>query len=130
MKKQRISVLVILTAIFAAFTLGLFLGRNQNRNAVIVSVPISMQTDPKETTLPVPETVPETEAAITFPIDINTADAEEFMALPGIGEVLAERIVTYREENGSFTAVEGLLNVEGIGEKRIEDILELITIGG
>lgn len=130
MKKQRISVLVILTAIFAAFTLGLFLGRNQNRNAVIVSVPISMQTYPKETTLPVPETVPETEGAITFPIDINTADAEEFMALPGIGEVLAERIVTYREENGSFTAVEGLLNVEGIGEKRIEDILELITIGG
>ena len=52
------------------------------------------------------------------------------MALPGIGEVLAERILSYRTEYGNFATVEGLLNVEGIGEKRIEEILDLITIGG
>ena len=47
------------------------------------------------------------------------------MALPGIGEVLAERILSYRTEYGNFATVEGLLNVEGIGEKRIEEILDL-----
>ena len=52
------------------------------------------------------------------------------MALPGIGQVLAQRIISYREEYGSFQTVEDLMNVEGIGEKRMEDILDLITTGG
>lgn len=129
MKKQRVSILVMVTAVFAAFTLGLFLGRNQSSTAVTLSVSAAMQTQPPETTQP-PEIVLETTEAITFPIDINTATKEEFMSLPGIGEVLALRIITYREENGDFQYVEGLMNVEGIGEKRIEAIWDLITIGG
>lgn len=129
MKKPRISILVVITAVFAAFTLGLFLGRNQNQNVVSVSVSAAMQTVPPETTAAVEETVTETEA-ITFPININTAVKEEFMALPGIGEVLAQRILAYRDEHGSFASVESLMNVEGIGEKKMEAILDLITIGG
>ena len=129
MKKPRLPILVAITAVFAAFTLGLFLGRNQNQNGVSVSVPAAMQTVPPETALPAEETTQATEA-VTFPIDINAATKEEFMALPGIGEVLAQRIIAYREENGSFSTVDGLRNVEGIGEKRMEEILELITLGG
>lgn len=52
------------------------------------------------------------------------------MALPGIGEVLARRILAYRDQNGSFSTVEELLNVDGIGKKRLEEIWDLITIGG
>ena len=52
------------------------------------------------------------------------------MALPGIGEVLAERILNFREEHGNFSSVDELLNVEGIGKKRLEEILDLITVGG
>ena len=73
----------------------------------------------------IPETV-----AVTFPIDINRADTEQLTALPGIGEVLAKRIIAYREENGSFLSTDELKNVEGIGEKRLEAIVDLITIGG
>ena len=63
-------------------------------------------------------------------VNINTADAETLTALPGIGEVLAERIVAYRREYGPFPTVYGLMNVKGIGEKRMEAILDLITVGG
>lgn len=129
MRKARISALVVITLVFAAFTLGFFLGRNQNSTELSVSVSDELLTSPALP--PAAETEPSLETeAITFPISINKAKKEDFMALPGIGEVLAERILAYREENGSFDAPEELLNVEGIGKKRLEEILDLITIGG
>lgn len=128
MKKPRLSILVAVTLLFAVFTLGFFLGRNGSHGSVELSVPAAMQTLPPQTTCPEP-TTPET-VAVTFPIDINRADAEQLTALPGIGEVLTRRIVAYREENGSFLSTQELQNVEGIGEKRLDAILDLITIGG
>lgn len=128
MKKPRLSILVAVTLLFSVFTLGFFLGRNGSHSSVELSVPAAMQTLPPQTTCPEP-TTPET-VAVTFPIDINRADAEQLTALPGIGEVLAGRIVAYREENGSFLSTQELQNVEGIGEKRLDAILELITVGG
>ncbi len=129
MKKQTLSLLLVLTCLFAAFTLGFFLGRNQESSPVSVQVPAAMQTRPQESTEA--STSPdENTAAVTFPIDINLAAKEEFMALPGIGEVLAGRILVYRSEHGSFRAPEDLICVEGIGEKKLEEILDLITIGG
>lgn len=128
MKKPRLSILVAVTLLFAVFTLGFFLGRNGSHGSVDLSVPAAMQTLPPQTTCPEP-TTPET-VAVTFPIDINRADAEQLTALPGIGEVLAGRIVAYREENGSFLSTQELQNVEGIGEKRLDAILDLITVGG
>lgn len=129
MKKQRMPLLVVLTCLFLAFVFGFFLGRNQTGRSVVVSVPPAMQTEPAQTTVPESEPA-ETAPPITFPIAINTASKEAFMALPGIGEVLADRILAYREENGAFSAVEGLMNVEGIGEKKMEAILDLIILGG
>ena len=128
MKKPRLSILVAVTLLFAVFTLGFFLGRNGSHGSVELSVPAAMQTLPPQTTCPEP-TTPET-VAVTFPIDINRADAEQLTALPGIGKVLAGRIVAYREENGSFLSTQELQNVEGIGEKRLEAMLDLITVGG
>lgn len=127
MKKPRMSVLITITAVFAAFTLGLFLGRNQTKAQIVLSVPAAMQTMPQETAA-AESTQPQN--VISFPININTATKDDLMALPGIGDVLAQRIIAYRDSHGSFSYVEGLLNVEGIGEKRFEEILELITTGG
>ena len=129
MRKPKLSILILLTVAFATFTLGFLLGSNRSRDAVTVSVPRSMLTEPAPTQPPETTEIRQTEQ-VSFPLDLNRAGKEELMALPGIGEVLAQRILDYREENGSFEAAEQLLNVEGIGKNRLEEILDLITIGG
>lgn len=58
--------------------------------------------------------------ATTFPININTAEKEDLLEVPGIGEVYATRILEYRAENGVFNSLEELVNIKGIGEKRLE----------
>lgn len=62
-------------------------------------------------------------------VNINTASAEELQTLSGIGEVKAERIVAYRENNGPFERVEDLLNVTGIGQATLEAIRDSVTVG-
>lgn len=61
-------------------------------------------------------------------LNINIATADELTALPGIGDALAAAIVDYRQENGSFSAIEDIMNVKGIGEKRFEALRDYITI--
>ena len=61
-------------------------------------------------------------------IDINRAEAWLLEALPRIGEVLAQRIVDYRSENGSFRRIEDLLKVSGIGPETFENIKNYITV--
>ena len=62
-------------------------------------------------------------------LDLNTATAAQLQLLPGIGEKISAAIVTWREENGAFRTVEDLLQVPGIGEKRLEAIRALVTVG-
>lgn len=129
MKKQPIYLLFLAGALFAGITLGFFLGRNLTRGDVIVSLPESMYTEPTQaSTAASVETTGAEE--VSFPLDINQADSEALQALPGIGEVLAGRIIAYRDENGPFSSPDQLMSVEGIGEKRLEAILDYITIGG
>ena len=69
----------------------------------------------------------EIRAAAVEKVNINTADEAELMALPGIGETLARRIVDYRSENGFFADPEELLAVPGIGEKTQQGLRDYIT---
>lgn len=128
MKKQHLSVLIVMTCLFAVFTLGFFLGRNWNHETVHLSI---VPASPTHNTPP--ETVPLTEsdtAQISFPIDINSAGLEELCALPGIGQSLARRILDYRRLNGPFERPEELINVDGIGPEKLEALLNLMTTGG
>lgn len=61
-------------------------------------------------------------------IDINTADQAALESLPRIGPALAERIITWREENGRFTSVDDLLAVPGIGEKLLAGIRDGVRV--
>lgn len=53
-------------------------------------------------------------------VPINTATKEQLMSINGIGESFAQRIIDYREQNGGFTSLEQLKDIDGIGEKRYE----------
>lgn len=61
-------------------------------------------------------------------VNINTATVEELQTLPKIGPKTAEAIVKYREEH-QFESVDDLLNVKGIGEKKLEQIKPHVTVG-
>jgi len=61
-------------------------------------------------------------------IDINRAEPWLLEALPGIGQVLAQRIVDYRSENGPFKRIEDLLKVSGIGPATFDKIKDYITV--
>jgi competence protein ComEA len=68
-------------------------------------------------------------AASTQVVNVNTASAADFEALPGIGPKLAARIVDYRQKNGPFKKIEELMNVQGLGEKNFLKLKPQLTLG-
>lgn len=66
--------------------------------------------------------------ALLNPVSINKASAEDLQNVNGIGLVIAQRIVEYRDKNGAFEALEDLMDVQGIGQAKFERIKEQITL--
>ena len=94
-----------------------------------------LYTVPGQADLGTLEALPAVSAAMVTPatqdaVNINTADMETLMTLPGIGEVRARAIIEYRESEGPFRYPEELVYVPGIGEGTLEGLLPLITTGG
>ncbi|MDE0186280.1 MAG: helix-hairpin-helix domain-containing protein [Candidatus Poribacteria bacterium] len=61
-------------------------------------------------------------------IDLNVATLEQLQTLPRIGPVMARRIIEYRETNGSFSSVDDLVRVRGIGDKTLEQFRHLVDV--
>lgn len=112
MKKAAIRFLVFLTVLSTISVLGIYVCRGLPSNPPTVHYPLS---EP---------------ASNDAQLDINSATKEELMALPGIGETYAQRIIDYRQAHGPFTSITDLLQIEGIGAQRLEHIIDLIKIGG
>lgn len=64
----------------------------------------------------------------TGPVDLNTATMEQLDALPGIGPVLAQRILDWRGAHGRFSSVDELGEVSGIGEATLSDLRPVVTV--
>ena len=61
-------------------------------------------------------------------INLNTATLDQLETLPGIGEVIGQRIIDYREQHGPFHSVDDLLDVSGIGPSHLADVKDLVTV--
>lgn len=117
MKNGR-GVLLLVCALSFCIVLGIFIGRNLRDE--FVPLPQNSMAD----------TVYVTEATEDLRLNINTASKAQLMELPGIGEIIADRIIIYRTENGPFQTIDDLMNVDGIGLKKIQQLESLIRAGG
>ena len=129
--KKPVNILVILTCVFAAFLGGFHIGRKMNRSPVhIYQITPAANSQPQalEEADEEEEVTEETDPGVVFPLNINTATIPELDELPGIGPVLAQRIVDYRTTCGGCKAVEELLKVNGIGDAKLMEIMDLITV--
>ncbi|MFN2197828.1 MAG: helix-hairpin-helix domain-containing protein [Anaerolineales bacterium] len=88
-----------------------------------VYVPSQSESAPPALALPVS---PATTAEI-LRLNLNTATQADLERLPGIGPVMAERILQYRQEHGSFEHIEQIMDVDGIGEGTFAEIQDLIS---
>ena len=109
--KNSALVFVIITVCFVGILAGVLIGRS-----FVPSVAGQVQS-------------PEYSAKTTG-LDLNTATKSQLCLLPGVGEVLADRIILYREQNGPFSCIEDLMLVEGIGITKFNELKDYITVGG
>ncbi len=127
MKKSNIWTILVPALICAAILIGVFVRRISAGSTIhlehtVATIPDSEDNDSHTDKKPPQSPVQK--------IDINKATPEILAVLPGIGNVLAQRIVNFRNTNGPFETVEDLLMVSGIGKKKLNDIIAYITVGG
>ncbi len=123
-------ILIALAAAFLLFAAGFCVGRLQTDGSTHVIVMRQSDDTAESSSEPTRSTEQTAATQQGAKLDLNQATVEELMTLPGIGEVLAGRIVAYREAHGSFSSIDELAQVEGIGEKRIDAIRDYVTLGG
>ncbi len=122
MKKGGTFALLCLTLAFVGFAFGMLVGRNIEKEPVTIGISTRLEPTIGQTVHNEQETVAATR------ININTASAQILDTLPGIGPVLAQRIVDYRQKNGPFMEVADLSKVEGIGSEKLLALLDYITV--
>ncbi|MBI2057729.1 MAG: helix-hairpin-helix domain-containing protein [Candidatus Yanofskybacteria bacterium] len=80
------------------------------------------------TSTPAPTAIPTVTPEQSAKININTASSQELEKITGVGPVIAQRIIDYRNKNGPFQKIEDIKNVNGIGDLKFEKMKDEITI--
>lgn len=155
-RSERISVTILLVVLVVLFAMSFFLQktfnysqdnydaitqefekrseqlRQEQKELAEKYTPNLAVSEAPESDMPTSETgSPQTEEIANEPtglININTATSAQLQKLDGIGDTYAQRIIEYREVNGGFDSIDELINVKGIGEKRLENIRPYIKL--
>lgn len=120
--------------VYTKTELSTYYKKNNNRNAVCASLECVCIDDyndaciSKESANKSNSKTDNTTKSTNSKVSINTATKEELMTLSGIGESKAEKIITYRNDNGKFNSIEDLKKVSGIGDSIFEKIKDKITL--
>ncbi len=123
LKRLAAFVIPALALLACGVMLGIFI--MQTRTAGTISVQRAAPDEPEEAVQTVME---EPSDAAEDRLDLNTATAADLQELPGIGAVIAQRIIDYRDLCGRFLDPEQLMEVDGIGEAKYEKIRDLVTV--
>ena len=118
MKKPLLFLLPAITVLFLAFLAGTLYGRNNIGTIAGVATEVKSNIETTEKTV------------INGKININTATVDDLIYVPGIGEVMAQRIIDYRNTNGPFNSIDDIINVDGNGQKKLEQLSVYLTTGG
>ena len=113
MKKPALIAIISVRAALLFFLSGILIGRSS-----AISLPAAS----------LASLVTPTQGSNSDRLNINTANILQLQELPGIGEVLAQNIVDYRDSIGGFSSLYQLLEVDGIGNTKLNNILELICL--
>ena len=124
LKRLAAFVIPALALLACGVMLGIFL--MQTRTADTISVQRSAPDEPEEAVQTVAEEP--ADAPADDRLDLNTATAEDLQELPGIGAVITQRIIDYRDLCGRFLDPEQLMEVDGIGQAKYEKLRELVTV--
>lgn len=117
----------LMFALAAAFLLALFVfGIMSSRPGRVVT---EFSADPSRVLTAADDGEEDMELLPGETVDINSADAAGLQKIPGIGQVLAGRIIEKREELHGFSDINELAMVKGIGEKTLDEIKDYVTIG-
>ncbi len=95
---------------------------------LLVAVSVTAMSDRLALTPLMTEALTTTSTEQALIVNLNTATAEELQQLEGVGEVLSARIIAYREAYGRFRSIEDLLDVQGVGETRLEKWRPYLTV--
>ena len=117
--KKASWIMIGITFSFLCLLIGIFWGRNSSHGYLPMDQIIASS---------------ELEAEATFvpsdgKIDLNTASIEQLQLLPGIGQSIAQRIIDYRSAHNGFLMIEELTHINGIGEKKFDQIKDYIKVG-
>jgi len=109
--------------------------QTMQRPAVTHAASLSSENPPITTATAVDSTIPSADVSEARrlsnkpkPVDLNSATVADFDQLPGVGPVLAKRIMDYRKSVGRFYAVEDLRAVKGIGTKKLDQLKPFVTV--
>ncbi len=87
-----------------------------------VTAPVEKAAVPQKAVADEQKTAVKAAKGIPKDVNINTADKETLVLLPGVGPVMAEAILAYRKDNGNFKSIDELTKVKGIGDKTLEKL--------